>query len=182
MPSPLTGSAGEHYVLYRLLREGAIAALAPERAPNVDVIVTDQSAKTVVAIQVKTRRTGQDGGWHLKPKHEELAEEKFVYCFVDFEDVDTNEPVVYVVPSKVVASTLKVQHKLWKDIPGQHDQKRNDSSVRRLLPSYDRILRTPPNFLRQKRPDWRKNYSDFLKDHQSGWLEHYRENWKPLGL
>jgi hypothetical protein len=32
----ITAAAGEHFVMYRLLRKGFIAALAPERAPNID--------------------------------------------------------------------------------------------------------------------------------------------------
>ncbi len=43
--SSLTGASGEHYVMFRLLSMGYIAGIAPEGAPNADIIVTD--AKTI---------------------------------------------------------------------------------------------------------------------------------------
>jgi hypothetical protein len=55
MPLPTTGVAGEHYVTYRLLRRGLIAALAPTGVPNADIIVTDDIGDKVCAVQVKTR-------------------------------------------------------------------------------------------------------------------------------
>jgi hypothetical protein len=42
-PLPTTGVAGEHYVMYRLLRRGLIAAVAPTGVPNADIIVRDVS-------------------------------------------------------------------------------------------------------------------------------------------
>ena len=36
----LTGVAGEHYVLFELLRKGYIAALAPTGVPDADIVVT----------------------------------------------------------------------------------------------------------------------------------------------
>jgi hypothetical protein len=49
MPSQtsLTGVAGEHYILYALLREGYIAALAPTGVPNADILVTDMEGSRV---------------------------------------------------------------------------------------------------------------------------------------
>jgi hypothetical protein len=43
MPSEtsLTGPAGQHYVMYELLRRSYIAALAPTGVPNTDIVVTE---------------------------------------------------------------------------------------------------------------------------------------------
>src|ERR1039457_4680329 len=72
--STILGAAGEHYVMCQLLRGGMIAALAPTGVPNTDIVVTDQIGDRRCAIQVKTRREkGSDGGWHMKPKHEEFS-------------------------------------------------------------------------------------------------------------
>jgi hypothetical protein len=38
--SVLTGSAGEHYVLYRLHRQGVLAAQSPAGARDADVLVS----------------------------------------------------------------------------------------------------------------------------------------------
>lgn len=154
----LTGAAGEHYVMYRLLRMGFVAGLSPRGAPNSDIIVTSVDGKTTVVLQVKTRNElGSDGGWHMKEKHECLNSKNLFYCFVDFQDA----PVVYVVPSSVVADVLCKAHKKWLSTPGKNGAKRNDTDMRRLLPDY-------------------KNLN--LQSYPGGWLEKYRENWEILNL
>ncbi len=54
--SAIVGDGGEHYVLSQLLRRGWIAALAPDGAPNMDILVTDENNQRLCAIQVNTRR------------------------------------------------------------------------------------------------------------------------------
>ena len=72
--STIIGAAGEYHVLSQLLRRGWIAALAPDGAPNMDILVTDENNKKLCAIQVKARRDiGRDKGWHMKPKHEDMV-------------------------------------------------------------------------------------------------------------
>ena len=80
----IVGAAGEYHVLSQLLRRGWIAALAPDGAPNMDILVTDEKSNRLCAIQVKTRRDlGGDKGWHMNPKHEELIDNDLFYIFVD---------------------------------------------------------------------------------------------------
>ena len=65
--STLLGAAGEYHVMAELLRRGYIAAIAPQGAPNADIVVTDIEGSRHCSIQVKTRRDiGSDGGWHMK--------------------------------------------------------------------------------------------------------------------
>ena len=72
--STIVGAAGEYHVLSQLLRRGWIAALAPDGAPNMDILVTDENNEKLCAIQVKTRRDiGSDKGWHMKPKSQDHA-------------------------------------------------------------------------------------------------------------
>jgi hypothetical protein len=72
--STILGAAGEHYVMRQLLRRGMIAALAPTGVPNADIVVTNQVGDRLCAVQVKARRTtGKNGGWPMRPKHEELS-------------------------------------------------------------------------------------------------------------
>ncbi len=54
MPTPFTGPAGEHYVLYRLIQKEYVAGLASENAPNSDIIVTNIKGTMPAAIQVET--------------------------------------------------------------------------------------------------------------------------------
>ncbi len=82
--SRIVGAAGEYYVLSQLLRRGWIAALAPDGAPNMDILVTDENNDKLCAIQVKTRRdTGGDKGWHMRRKHETMIADDLFYVFVD---------------------------------------------------------------------------------------------------
>lgn len=170
MPSPstLTGAAGEEYVLYQLLRRGWIAALAPKGVPNADIIVTDIDGNRQCAIQVKTRRDiGSDKGWHMRKKHEDIVSDTLFYVFVDLGKLETDHPVVFIIPSGVVANILKESHQLWLDMPGKNGAKHNDTDMRRLLPDYARRRQLQPTLMQKFGP---------------GWMEQYRENWEMLKL
>lgn len=168
MPTPFTGPAGEHYVLYRLLQKEYVSGLAPENAPNADIIVTNILGTKVAAIQVKTRRPlGTDAGWHMKEKHESLVGGRMFYFFVDLKKDTKESPDMFIVPSRVVAAVLEESHRIWLAQPGRSGQKHKRTIMRRLLPSYSRTLRL--NEAQEKRLG-------------NGWLEKYRENWSILGL
>ncbi|MBI4128321.1 MAG: hypothetical protein HY459_04635 [Parcubacteria group bacterium] len=162
--STLTGAAGEHFVLCQLLRRGWIAALAPKGVPNADIIVTDIDGNRQCAIQVKTRRSGSDKGWHMSQKHEEIISDHLFYCFVDME-AENSLPITFVIPSAVVAAVLKESHKLWLDTPGLKGQAHNDSKIRRLRPDYLRD---------------RELSADVMRRLGAGWMEQYREKWELL--
>jgi hypothetical protein len=156
----LTGAAGEYYVMSQLLRRGFIAALAPTGVPNCDIIVSDEIGDRLCAVQVKTRNNaGADGGWHMGKKHESLDGKNLFYCFVDFYVGDSEAPVTYVVPARVVASVLTESHRAWLDQPGKKGQQRKDGELRRFRPSYDNLG---------------------IAAYSSGWLKEYRESWHKL--
>lgn len=130
--SVLTGSAGEHYVLYRLHREGILAAQSPAGARDADVLVFDEQGHGT-RVQVKTRTHGADGGWHMSLKHERIRDPGLVYAFVDLQP---DPPVVYVVPSGAVADVIALSHQGWLSAPGRGGRVRRDTDFRRLLPEY----------------------------------------------
>jgi hypothetical protein len=153
--SAVTGAAGEHFALYRLHERGLIAALAPLGAHQADIIVFSPEMSVGSMVQVKTRTKGRDGGWHMSTKHESIIHERLFYAFVDLEP---NPPVVYVIPSAVVADVVRRSHTSWLSLPGKGGRVRQDSKVRRLLPIYPHeVDGFPP-----------------------GWLERYRERWDYL--
>ena len=95
----IIGAAGEYYVLSQLLRRGWIAALAPDGAPNLDILVTDESSDKLCAIQVKTRRdTGGDRGWHMRRKHETMTADDLFYVFVDVGKQPSDRTFSYILP------------------------------------------------------------------------------------
>lgn len=130
--SAITGAAGEHYVMYRLLRMGYIAALAPKGVPNADLIVTNVEGELTAVIQVKTKsKKNANGSWQLKSKHENLKSKNFFYCLVD----DTRAvPVVYCVPSIVVAGAISKTHKEWLTTPGKNGRAHMDNNIRWFAP------------------------------------------------
>ena len=56
-PTSLTGAAGEHFVAYRLTRMGHLAALAPDGAPNADLLASSVEGSKAVLICASTRRS-----------------------------------------------------------------------------------------------------------------------------
>jgi len=127
----LTGAAGEHLVLSRLLQRGILAAPAPRGTSKVDILVNFLDHRTPVLLQVKSRQFGTDGGWHMSEKHESITGEDIFYCFVDFEP---SSPTVHVVPSNVVAKAVRVDHQIWLNTPGRHGQPHKDTKLRRVKP------------------------------------------------
>jgi hypothetical protein len=166
MPSQasLIGVAGEHYVLCELLRQGYIAALAPAGVPNADIVVTNVEGSRLCSVQVKTRRgVGADGGWHMKAKHETIRGDRYFYCFVDFQEPQKVRPIVYVMPSTIVAEAIAAAHDKWLKSPGLKGHVRKDGTMRRLLPDYAKT--------------WSVN-----NPYPAGWLECYRDAWSVLKL
>lgn len=103
----VVGAAGEHYVLFRLHQHGLIAALAPPGAHQADIIVFSPEMSVGSMVQVKTRTRGSDGGWQMSEKHEGIVHDRLFYAFVDLEPA---EPIVYVVPSAIVAEVVGTSH------------------------------------------------------------------------
>lgn len=169
--SVIVGAAGEYHVLSQLLRRGWIAALAPDGAPNMDILVTNEKSDKLCAIQVKTRRDiGGDKGWHMQPKHETMVARDLFYVFVDVGKKPSDKTICHILPSQVVADCLQQCHQVWLDTPGRKGQPHKDSKVRRLLPDYSHI---------KPITDGGKAVID---QYRTGWLEQYRENWRILGL
>ena len=169
--STIVGAAGEYHVLSQLLRRGWIAALAPDGAPNMDILVTDENNQKLCAIQVKTRRDiGTDKGWHMKAKHETLVADDLFYVFVNVGKQPSDPTVCYILPSSVVAACIRNSHGVWLATPGRGGRPHKDGPLRRLLPDYSHIKPVT------------EGGRTVINRYRAGWLDHYRENWGILGL
>lgn len=144
----LTGAAGEHLVLSRLLSRGFLAAQAPRGTRKADILVNFLEGESHCLIQVKSRQSGSDGGWHMQEKHESALDPDLFYCFVDFQP---EHPEVFVIPSSVVGPALKVDHQTWLETPGKSGQRHNPTKLRRLRP--------------------------LMFGMSENWIERYKENW-----
>lgn len=128
----LTGAAGEHLVLSRLLQRGVLAAPAPRGASKVDILVNFLDDRSPVLLQVKARQYGSDGGWHMSEKHDTITDTNIFYCFVNFE---AQHPVVHVIPAFIVAQAVRVDHQTWLDTPGKNGLAHNPTKMRRIRPA-----------------------------------------------
>jgi Holliday junction resolvase-like predicted endonuclease len=151
----IIGAAGEHYVLFQLLRRGLKAARPPEGTPEIDLIVFDERHNVIISLQVKTRLRGSDGGFVMNIKHESLDSERLVYVFVDLQP---ETPRCYVIPSKVVSRYLRLDHSTWLATPGRGGKAHRQTSMRQLRP-----------------------FSPFAEsEFPRGWMDEYLERWDLL--
>ena len=150
----LTGAAGEHLVLSRLLSRELLASQAPRGTRKADILVNPLDGGRPVLIQVKTRSVrGGALSWIMSVKNEGMRESDLFYCLVD---LDLVNPSVYVVPSQVVADVISTAHAEWLATPGKNGKIHQDSETRQLKNDYG------PNF-RKIEPNW---------------MEKYLENWE----
>ena len=141
----LIGSAGEHYVLYQLLRRNLLAALAPRNAWAADIIVFSPRMTTGALVQVKTR---------IIPAHDRL--------FYAFLDLEPSVPETFIVPCHVVQEALLSSYNVWMATPGRHGQTHQDNSLRRIRPTSPfPVPGFPDGWLEEYRERW-----DYL-EHES---------------
>lgn len=156
----VTGAAGEHFVMFRLLSKGKIAALAPTGADAVDILVSDKTGAQLAAIQVKTAGDPVTIGWQMAKKHERCARDRLFFVFVSPSADPNGAPTCWIVPSAVVARHIADTHHAWlnEDLaPGK--RARNDSGKR----AFHVAPHLPP-----------------LPQYPRGWLDQYREAWTLL--
>lgn len=168
----IVGAAGEYHVLSQLLRRGWIATLAPDGAPNMDILVTDENSDKLCAIQVKTRRDiGKDKGWHMKPNHETMISDDLFYVFVDVGKKPSDPTISYILPSKVVADCLRITYQGWLKTPGKGGRPHKENKLRRLVPDHSYYVK----------PTSAEGEATVRK-YGVGWMDPYKENWNILGL
>ena len=122
-----TGNAGEYFVAGELERRGFTVAVPMSNVKDFDILVIDRKTYKQFAIQVKTTGYRQKK-WTLSKKNEELQGDHIIYIFVSLNKMDA--PEYHIVPSKIVAETIKQSHQTWLNTPGKHGQPHNDNTIR----------------------------------------------------
>jgi hypothetical protein len=152
----IVGAAGEHFVMYELLRRNFVAALTPEGVPSVDILISDLSGGHLASLQVKTasapRRT-----WPLSPKNETLITDRLFYCFVMPRDDKMSSPDCWIIPSDIVAEHVTICHRTWLSGKPKRGLTRADGARRAM----------------------HKNCEPFER-YAQGWLDQYYDNWEIL--
>lgn len=132
-----TGNAGEYFVAGELERRGFTVAVPMSNTKDFDILAINRETLNQYAIQVKTT-SYKKKEWTLSAKNEELIKDNVVYIFVSLNDLDA--PEYHIVPSKIVAETIRNSHKIWLDTPGRNGQKHNDNSMRKFEDKEDKYL------------------------------------------
>ena len=122
MDKQLIGLSGEYHVLAQLAHRGLVGALTLGHTKGVDILVTNPQSGTVRKVEVKATQgkparakvfgEGRFYKWPMSAKHESVAQDDVVYCFVALSEPDVR-PRFFLVPSRDVAQYVKWEHKHW---------------------------------------------------------------------
>jgi hypothetical protein len=124
----LAGVSGEYFVAAELSRRGFIATITLKNTKGIDILVSNHSATRTLGIQVKTNQ-GSRKAWVLTAKAEINEADNFFYVFVNL--LGNNQlPEFYVVPGKIVATTIRKGHQQWLATPGKNGRMHNDNNMR----------------------------------------------------
>lgn len=117
--------AGEFAVLSQLALRGYDANMTLGHTKGVDILVSDPKTSRMLKLEVKTKHKESKSGsnnsrifgrfissWMMGEKHEAMKDPNLFYCFVSI-GADTKHFKFYIVPSRVVAEYVKMEHDLW---------------------------------------------------------------------
>ena len=128
------GNSGEYFVAGELERRGYTVAVPMSNVKDFDILAIHRETHEQFAIQVKTTGYKQKK-WTLAKKNEELIGDNIFYVFVSLNELDT--PEYHIVPSRIVAETIKTSHRKWLETPGKKGQKHNDTNIRVFVDDED---------------------------------------------
>lgn len=126
----LCAVAGEDFVAAELTRRGYIASITLRNTRGIDILVSNEIASRQVGLQVKSNQ-GNSRKWILNSGAEDYFADNLFYAFVNLK-ADQERPDFFIVPSTVVADTVREGHARWLKEPGIHGQPHNDSNVRQF--------------------------------------------------
>ena len=133
MNSISIGNSGEYFVAGELERRGFTCAVPMSGTKDFDILVINRDNNNQYAIQVKTARN-KTNKWILNKKCEDLVGDNIYYVFVALNGLES--PDYHIIPSKIVADTVRREHENWLHLPGKNGQVHNDTSVRNFI-DYD---------------------------------------------
>ena len=132
-----TGNSGEYFVAGELERRGFTCTVSMSNVKDFDILAINRKTNNQYAIQVKTT-SYKSKEWTLGKKNEDLMGDNIIYIFVSLNELDV--PEYHIVPSKIVADTIKKDHANWLKTPGRNGQKHNDNPMRKFSDKEDVYL------------------------------------------
>ena len=134
--------AGEFYAMHTLFRHGYVPTLTLGNTKGVDILVYNPTNQRQFTVEVKTSSVtkneqhfgGENIGWRMGKKHEEIISDNLIYCFVFISANLTEKPRVFFVPSVEVAKYVFWEHEHWlHNVPHKKDVKDTDMRSFRIL-------------------------------------------------
>lgn len=132
----LSGVSGEYFVAAELSRRGYIASITLRNTRGVDILASNLDASKSVGIQVKTSQGGRKA-WILNKKAEDYFADNLFYVFVALKD---GLPDFHIVPSTLVAESVRTGHAEWLRAPGRRGQPHKDNPMRMFRDPEGRYL------------------------------------------
>ncbi len=132
--------AGEFAVLSQLVLRGYDANMTLGHTKGVDILVSDPKSVNMFRVEVKTsfaskpsrsKLFGLTLSWMMMEKHETNSDGKLHYCFVNIEK-QTNIFRFFIVPSKIVADYVRIQHQFWLDHRPELSEKEKSIPMRQF--------------------------------------------------
>jgi hypothetical protein len=148
--------AGEFFAMHALFRHGYVPALTLGNTKGVDILLYNPDNERQFKVEVKTSSVkrnepnfgGENIGWRMGRKHEEITLENLIYCFVYIATDISEQPRIFFVPSTEVARYVYWEHDHWlHNIPHRREVKSTDMRTFRILTN---------NF-----PQWENNFAIF---------------------
>ncbi|MBI3206665.1 MAG: aspartate ammonia-lyase [Myxococcales bacterium] len=128
LKADLAGNAGVMFVAAELGRRGLIALPTMRNTEGVDLIASEPLGGKSVAIQLKSTQS-RGKKWLVTKKNETLSAPGLYYVLVSL-GLPGELPEFHMVPSAVVAKSIKRAHASWLATPGRGGRQRNDSNLR----------------------------------------------------
>ena len=132
-----TGNAGEYFAAGEIERHGFTVAVPMSNVQDFDILAINRESNKQIAVQVKTTGRKQKI-WTLSKKSEKLAGKNIIYIFVSLNDLAT--PEYHIVPSSIVAETIKHDRQEWLHAKGKRGQEHNDNNIRKFSDCEDIYL------------------------------------------
>lgn len=132
-----TGNSGEYFVAGELERHGFTAAIPMSNVKDFDILAINRNTYKQFAIQVKTT-SYKTKSWTLGEKNESIEGDNIIYFLVSLNELE--QPEYHIVPSKIVAKSIRENHAEWLATPGRNGQPHNDNPIRKFSDFDDKYL------------------------------------------
>ena len=133
-----TGNCGEYFVAAELERHGFTVAVPMSNVKDFDILAIHRIKHDYqLAIQVKTTQKSKKQ-WVLNKKSESLVGDNIYYIFVTLSGLEI--PEYHIVPSKIVAETVKTDHQNWLNTPGKNGNVHKDNTIRKFADENNEYL------------------------------------------